>query len=712
MPLKRLLSNPLLALLASIAMLLAGLAGPAAAAIVVKDIAGREVTLPQPAKRVVLSQARYLPVLGLIHPDPVSILAGWSDEFKASYANEYQAYRKKFPAIENIPIVGKHRPDTFSVEKTIALRPDLVILTAMFAGLQPGADPRASPLIRHFEEAGIPVIVVDFFVKPLENTEPSLRALGQALGREEQAEAFIAFYRQHMDGIAARTANMAPSSRPPVLVHAHAGITDCCNSPGLGTFNDMIQLAGGHNIGQDVLKRATGQLGFEYVNRRNPAVYVATGTGAARGSGDGLKIGMGASEEQARASLRSIVSSPALSSLAAVRSGNAHGIWHGFNDSPLHVVFIEALARWLHPERFADVSAQATLDEINRRFAAIPYEGSFLIDLQPQANVEKPRNDAMPSTPATTSKPRHETSQAETPPALRAAALPAEIIDDPRITRLDIPAPQGGQPWRIQVARPACEAPAQGYPALYLLDGDATFPTAWRALASLGNPCLALVGIGYPGGARIDVARRYYDLTPPTAAEYLRGRNPDLRTGGRDAFLDFVTGPLRARLAQMLPMDATRQTLFGHSLGGLFVLHALMARPEQFQSYVAADPSLWWNGNSALNEADAFLGGIAAAGGALAQPIRLRILTSGSQPPRVQERRPTPAEQAAPGDQARQLAREFARIRGFDVHAQHYPNETHGTLLPLSAEAATRFASGLMVEDGEAAHASPGSAKR
>lgn len=354
--------------------------GAQAAPIILKDVAGREVTLTQPAKRVVLAQARYLPVLGLIHPDPVSILAGWSDEFKTSFASEYAVYREKFPAIDQIPVVGRHTADTFSVEKTLSLRPDLVILTSAFAGIGPNTDPRDSSLIRQFDAAGVPVVVVDFFMRPLENTVPSIRLLGQALGREEQAEALITFYREHMDRVASRTSQPG-RSRPAVLVHAHAGSTACCNSPGVGTFNDMIQLAGGHNIGADVLKGATGQLGFEYINSRNPAVYVATGTGAARRASTGLAIGMDATVEQARDSLRNVIDTQNLSALSAVRTGNAHGIWHGFNDSPLHVVFIEALARWLDPQTFADVSPQATLDEVNRRFAAVPYRGTFMVDL-------------------------------------------------------------------------------------------------------------------------------------------------------------------------------------------------------------------------------------------------------------------------------------------------------------------------------------------
>jgi len=348
--------------------------------IVLKDVVGRTVTLPAPAKRVVLAQARYLPVLGLIHPDPVSLLAGWSDEFKTSYASEYAAYKAKFPKIDAIPVAGRHTAETFSVEKTLSLRPDLVILTAAFAGIAPGADPQSSSLLKQFEAAGVPVLVVDFFMRPIENTEPSILLLGRALGRDEQAQALARFYRERMDRIAQRTSQPG-RARPAVLVHAHAGSTDCCNSPGVGTFNDMITLAGGHNIGADVLKGATGQLGFEYINSRNPAVYVATGTGAARRATSGLVIGMGADAAQARASLKNMIDAQRLSALSAVRTGNAHGIWHGFNDSPLNVVFIEALARWLDPQTFADVSPQGTLDIINSQFAAVPYAGTFMVDL-------------------------------------------------------------------------------------------------------------------------------------------------------------------------------------------------------------------------------------------------------------------------------------------------------------------------------------------
>ena len=350
--------------------------------ITVTDVLGRKVTLKAPAKRVILTQARHLPVMALLTPDPVSILAGWSDEFRTSFSREYQNYLERFPAIAKVPLVARHTADSFSVEQTMALRPDLVVLTARFAGGTDRESVENSLMMKRFAAAGIPVLVVDFFVKPLENTVPSLKALGEAIGQPQRTAEFIDFYQSHMKGVADRLKDLPASSHPPVLVHAHAGSTDCCNSPGQGTFNEMIRYAGGHNIGADVLKTQTGKLSFEYINSRNPKVYIATGTGSGKRASQGLHIGTGVTEDDARSSLQAVIDGNRLTALSAVRNDNAHGIWHAFNDSPLHVVFIEALAGWIHPDRVDEQSARKTLDEVNRRFLTVPLSGTYLVDLK------------------------------------------------------------------------------------------------------------------------------------------------------------------------------------------------------------------------------------------------------------------------------------------------------------------------------------------
>ena len=135
-------------------------------------------------------------------------MAGWSDELRTSYADDYAAYLKDAPELADIPIISRHTPDTFSVEKALALKPDLVVLTPRFAGGTSKAQVEDTPIMKRFAAAGVPVIVVDFFIRPMEHTVPSLRALGSALGEDARTEDFITFYEQHMQTVRERLADL------------------------------------------------------------------------------------------------------------------------------------------------------------------------------------------------------------------------------------------------------------------------------------------------------------------------------------------------------------------------------------------------------------------------------------------------------------------------------------------------------------------------
>ena len=93
--------------------------------------------------------------------------------------------------------------------------------------------------------------------------------------------------------------------------------------------------------------------------------------------------------------------------------------------------------------------------------------------------------------------------------------------------------------------------------------------------------------------------------------------------GGADAFLAFIATDVKPLIESELAIDRGRQALFGHSFGGLFVLHVLFTRPESFQSYVAASPSITW-GEPAITAAEARFTADPAHG-----PIRL-LATAGS----------------------------------------------------------------------------------
>ncbi|MPM92810.1 Ferri-bacillibactin esterase BesA [bioreactor metagenome] len=69
-------------------------------------------------------------------------------------------------------------------------------------------------------------------------------------------------------------------------------------------------------------------------------------------------------------------------------------------------------------------------------------------------------------------------------------------------------------------------------------------------------------------------------------------------------FLDFIEQRLQPAVQAAWPVDAARQTLFGHSLGGLLAVHALATRPGLFTRYAAASPSLWWNDGLTLRSVE------------------------------------------------------------------------------------------------------------
>lgn len=356
------------------AALAGGLAAPRLARgqspIRLRDVLGRAVSLPRPARRIVLTEGRHLAVLGLLHPDPVPLLAGWRDDFRRGLPAEYAPWTARFPGVEAVPRFAAASED-LSVEALLSVSPDLVLFSRWSSGDATGMP---TPLIGRLEAAGIPVAVVDFFVQPFRDTDPSLDLLGRLLGREEQAAALAAFRRERLEAVATRLAGL--SERPLVMLHAHAGAAPCCASPGRGTFDDLIRAAGGASLGAELLPGVLGSINPEMLLARDPPVYVATG-GAF--GGRGLRLGAGVGEAEARDGLARLLAEPPLSGLSAARDGRAHAIWHGFNDTPAHVLMVEALARWIHPERCGDLDPRRTMEALNARFAAVPMEGAYWV---------------------------------------------------------------------------------------------------------------------------------------------------------------------------------------------------------------------------------------------------------------------------------------------------------------------------------------------
>lgn len=347
----------------------------------VTDLAGRTVTLPPRVERIVLGEGRMLYTIALLEDRaaPLARIVGWQGDLSRFDPQTYQQYRAKFPDIDRIATIGTTSEASVSPEKVLSLKPDIAVFS--LSGHGPS---RRNPLVEQLEKIGVPVVFVDFREHPLKNTVPSLRVLGKALQREAQAERFIAFYEEQKRRVTDVAAKIPAAERPRVLLDVRAGDAGGVLTAGKGSFGELVDLAGGVNVGDALIPTALGEASLEAVIASKPDIYVATGYLDPDAKGTGLRIGARVDERMARDTLIAVANRrPEIAALPAVRAGRIYGAWHHFYNTPYHIVLLQALAKWQHPERFAALDPAATWRDMHARFLAVEPTGTFWVAANP-----------------------------------------------------------------------------------------------------------------------------------------------------------------------------------------------------------------------------------------------------------------------------------------------------------------------------------------
>lgn len=266
------------------------------------------------------------------------------------------------------------------------------------------------------------------------------------------------------------------------------------------------------------------------------------------------------------------------------------------------------------------------------------------------------------------------------PVAAQSAAAPPPGYTMPSTAMWDMAA-DSGEVYRVMVSYPAGEPPERGYPVLYVLDGNAMFAgfAETRRMLEWKNEGKAIVvGVGYPTDKAYD-ERRLYDLTGEVTDVPAYARFRTMRAGGWDKFLDFLTGKLRREIGTRWKTDARRQSLFGHSLGGLFALHALHTRPGAFHAIVAASPTLYWHEKRMRQEERDFAAGLKS--GRIDRVSRLLVVAG--------EREEDMLERMDPEDYVKRI--EPLSAFGLRVRSQIYADEGHMTVPSRAVTDTLRF---------------------
>ena len=347
----------------------------------VTDVLGRTVTIPAPATRILLDGGRLLYTMALLDKtDPLAGVVGMPDDLGQNDPDTLKQYEKRFPDIARIPRTGQVYDGSFSVEAALKLDPDVFVISA--ANYQIAVD---AGIVKTLDEAGIPTVVVDYFVDPLKNTLPSVRLMGKVLGRAAEAEAFAKQYQSTVDLVSSRLKKAAEPPTPALLWRA-PGYFDCCSSFAKSNLGQLVTFAGGENIADDILTTKQGTISPEAVIRKNPQVVIATGADWAPGTpakpGSFIPLGYDESPANAQQQLAALVAKQTgFDSIAAVRAHRVYAVWHHFYDSPYNYLAIAWFAKWLHPDLFADLDPTAMIRQLHSDFLPVPYAGTFWTSL-------------------------------------------------------------------------------------------------------------------------------------------------------------------------------------------------------------------------------------------------------------------------------------------------------------------------------------------
>lgn len=217
--------------------------------ITVQDFAGRDVTLEQPAKRIVA-----------LAPHIVENLfsAGAGDKLAGvvSYSN--------FPEeAKNIPEVGTY--NAFSIEQILALEPDLVVMWGSGNGMQ---------TLPKLEKLGIPVYVSE--LRKLSDVPQSIHKLSQLAGTASVGEAEAIRIETELELLRSRYGGGRSLG---VFYQIWNDPLQTVNGEHL--ISEVISLCGGYNVFGDASSLAP-RISIESVLLRDPDAIVASGMGEAR----------------------------------------------------------------------------------------------------------------------------------------------------------------------------------------------------------------------------------------------------------------------------------------------------------------------------------------------------------------------------------------------------------------------------------------------
>ncbi|MDK8805013.1 ABC transporter substrate-binding protein [Corynebacterium pseudodiphtheriticum] len=352
--------------------------GDNSGAITLTDIAGRKVTLEEEPERIILGEGRSLFATGILNTEnPLDKIVCIGTDLKQNVPDYYNRLEEKLPEVSEIPEIGGLSKGDVTVENLLSMAPDLVVLS-----MDTYEASEKAGLTTKMDEAGVEYVVTDFRAKPLQNTTKSMELFGQIFGQEQRAEEFNKDWQEIVDLVQERAAKV--TEKPKTFVWRAAGVLDCCGSWNDSNISQLVNTAGGDNVGDHVIEGESGALTPEKVLESDPDMIIATGGDWSEKKDDQgnpvgyAAVGYGIDESEAKASIAKLPEvQPGFESLRAVKDNQLHALWHQFYNSPFNYLALLQIAQWINPEAYEDIDVEQKWLDSQKKYSPISGEGTL-----------------------------------------------------------------------------------------------------------------------------------------------------------------------------------------------------------------------------------------------------------------------------------------------------------------------------------------------
>jgi iron complex transport system substrate-binding protein len=303
------------------------------------------ITISKPVERIVVLMAPEAEVLRSIGASDKVVGVG-------TYINDAVMF---FPELSKLPSVGSHM--SVDYEAVLRLDPDLFMV---FAKEYDVPDEEKLP--------GVTVIAMNLRY-PEGYTERG-RLLGYIIDKEEEAEEYIKWHEGLINNIKSRTERLSEDEKPRVfhwVFFRPGGVyrIDLENN----RMRRMGDIAGGRSIaeGEGLSGTWATVVDSEWVIVQNPDIIVAQTFIGGYGTDNPSEIAV---------AREGILNRPELAEVTAVKTGNVYmmaalDLATAGSGCLLGTAY---LAKWFHPELFADLDPKAIHQEYIDRFQRIDYD--------------------------------------------------------------------------------------------------------------------------------------------------------------------------------------------------------------------------------------------------------------------------------------------------------------------------------------------------